>query len=232
MRSGLQNPGAIPLLAVLVASLFSLMPIVCEALGKLEDFPGIGHSVGSSIYPMVNFVPARSEHAMPSSRTSGSGSNSIISTCNHIDSLWQQVCLVVNAVFSSSKQQDAGTIHNMRHTRLDPGEILDLSPYQNFLRLPGDDGRYNDNDNSNNNSTNSPPMSDSASITISLASLSGIPANKNELPPSSLQPSSSDNYSSASPQPEIAVVNASSPVDRKSSYMAILISLVVAIIWL
>jgi hypothetical protein len=31
MRSGLQNPGAIPLLAMVVAVLLSLTPMVCEA---------------------------------------------------------------------------------------------------------------------------------------------------------------------------------------------------------
>lgn len=43
MRSGLQTPGAIPLLAMLVAALLSMTPIVCEAWanpGRILDIRG------------------------------------------------------------------------------------------------------------------------------------------------------------------------------------------------
>lgn len=42
MRSGLQTPGAIPLLAVLVAALLSITPNLCEAWTKPGSSPSIG----------------------------------------------------------------------------------------------------------------------------------------------------------------------------------------------
>ncbi|KAF3392933.1 hypothetical protein DPV78_009705 [Talaromyces pinophilus] len=187
MRSGLQTPCAVPLLAVLVAALLSITPNLCEAWTKPGSSPSIAHQADSSIrqYESAPTITAPTVVSAPS----------IITTFTNIDLLWQQVCQVTVSILSSYK-------HSLSH---------DYSSQQFPEPI-------------HNSSEPHPSTRGPASITISLASIprlagkcDSIQSSAEHIPPDQVENSTH--------------VNSSSPVDSKGSYMAILISLVVAIMW-
>ncbi|KAE8549438.1 hypothetical protein TMatcc_000439 [Talaromyces marneffei ATCC 18224] len=189
MRSGLQSPGAVPLLAVLVAALLSITPNLCESWMKPGSSPSIeDYEAESSIYSF--------ESGSTISPPSVVSAPSIISTITNIDLLWQQVCQVTTSILSSYK-------HPLSY---------DCSSQQ--IPKPVE-----------NSSEPHPITQESTPITISLESMPQVVDKHNSTEPFSGQNSPSDQLEKS------ARVNSSSPVDSKGSYMAILVSLVVAIMW-
>lgn len=208
MRSGLQTPGAVPLLAVLVAALLSITPNLCEAWTKPGSSPNIGTHFSALnfkflslliLYVVAGYESEPSIYQLESAPTISPptvvSAPSIISTLTNIDLLWQQVCQVTVSILSSYKHP--------------------LSYDYSSQPLPEPV----------HNSTEPYPITPgSTSITISLASIPRL-ASKQKPIQSSAEPPPSDQLEKS------AHVNSSSPVDSKSSYMAILVSLVVAIMW-
>lgn len=100
MRSGLQTPGAIPLLAVLVAALLSITPDLCEAWTKPGSSPP---SIEYQTEPSRYQLESPSIVSPPTVVSAPSG----ISTYTDIDLLWQQVCQVTTSILSSYKHHSS-----------------------------------------------------------------------------------------------------------------------------
>lgn len=148
---------------------------------------------------------------------------SIFTTLDSIDLLWQQVCHITASALHSSvfpSQRIAETIYEIERDHDDSNRVLDSSPQKSLGPV--------------HNSSDPHLITNSTSITISLASSS---ADRDKSSLSSSLVSSSSSLPSTTQHPstlkseESALVNSSNPVDRKGSYMAVLVSLVVAIMW-
>ncbi|KAH8697377.1 hypothetical protein BGW36DRAFT_378571 [Talaromyces proteolyticus] len=205
MRSGLQNPGAIPLLAMLVAALLSVTPIVCEAWTRQSVVFEWSDSVLD-----VNLWPSVSS-AYSISLDANSNSTGRLLQSRSIETKNMQRISTIESIGNSNNIDEKETWWQRvyRISPLSSWSIFGSSPIQSSQRhLTNNEPRIAD------------PLTQNLTPSSKDNSVNEVAFHSVVAKPS--PPTSSLNK---------AIVDSSSPVDRNGSFLAVMVSLIVAILW-
>ncbi|QKX55936.1 uncharacterized protein TRUGW13939_03035 [Talaromyces rugulosus] len=215
MRSGLQTPGAIPLLAMLVAALLSMTPIVCEAWskpGRILDSRGYQDVLadGSVVSrpAMEIYLPGDDGTLLESKNAPAS-----------------RLAQPVSVQKDEMQQISITSLSN--NVNVLPFPEKEVTWWQRVCRLSSLASVSFSNASSSSPSSSSAPSSGHADLPKQPGPDQSS-SNKVSMGAKTPQSATVENSSSSLHN---SIVDSSSPIERNGSFLAVMVSLIVAIMW-